>query len=76
VEVSGRGRSANLSKICLGSPQTFQPNKDKDCDDVAIVQRERVLMDGYGLGLLVDLQGRENKKRTRFCEFGRNSIEF
>jgi hypothetical protein len=46
VEVSGRGRSANLSKICLGSPHIFQPNKDKGCDAAATVQRERVLMAG------------------------------
>jgi hypothetical protein len=79
VEVSGRGRSANLSKICLGSPQIFQPNKDKGCDAVATVQRERVLMAGYSLGSLdrFTREGEEkNKERTRFCELGRNSIEF
>jgi hypothetical protein len=75
VEVSGRGRSANLSKICLSSPQIFQPNKDKGCDAVAIVQRERVLMAGYGLGSLgrFTREGEEkNKKRTRFGEFWPN----
>jgi hypothetical protein len=79
VEVSGRGRSANLSKICLGSPQIFQPNKDKGCDTVATVQRGRVLMAGYSLGSLgrFTREGEEkNKKSTRFCEFGQNSIEF
>jgi hypothetical protein len=79
VEVSGRGRSANLSKICLGSPQIFQPNKDKGCDAVATVQRERVLMAGYSLGSLGQFtrEGEEkNKKNQGLGGFGRNSVEF
>jgi hypothetical protein len=43
------------------------------------VQRERVLMAGYSLGSLdrFTREGEEkNKERTRFCELGRNSIEF
>jgi hypothetical protein len=79
VEVSGRGRSANLSKICLGSPQIFQPNKDKGCDAVATVQRGRFLMAGQSLGLLVDLQGRERKrirKEQGFVSLAENQLNF